>query len=181
MIGRKLRQRYQIIKKLGAGGFSEGLARINIDKKCGYIDQTEQVVIQPQFDWAERFCEELAAVKIDKKWGYIDKSGQLVIQPQFDWAKEFSEGLAAIAYDINWKFGYINKIGRIIIQPQFEDAGNFHGGIAWIRIEEKQRYIDTKGRFIDSPWGLYIKGNYCTNPIWWSAKIGFICVHLWCQ
>ena len=34
-----------------AGSFSEGLARVEIDYKWGFIDITGKFVIEPKFDW----------------------------------------------------------------------------------------------------------------------------------
>lgn len=77
-------------------GFFEGLARVGIDEKIGYIDAKGRIVIQPRFDWAGDFSEGLAAVGIGSSLGYIDKTGALVIEPRFDLAQDFSDGLAAV-------------------------------------------------------------------------------------
>jgi hypothetical protein len=49
-------------------------------EKWGYIDRTGKVVIEPQFDFADRFSEELAAIRVGNEtvgqYGYIDKTGQ---------------------------------------------------------------------------------------------------------
>ena len=68
--------------------------------KYGYMDKEGNVVINPQFDYAEGFSEGLASVRIGDresgKYGYIDKEGKMVINPQFDLAWRFSEGLAKV-------------------------------------------------------------------------------------
>jgi uncharacterized lipoprotein YddW (UPF0748 family) len=46
-----------------ADSFSEGLARVRIGDKWGYIDQTGQFVISPQFDEANSFSEGVALVQ----------------------------------------------------------------------------------------------------------------------
>ncbi len=46
-----------------ADSFSEGLARVKIGNKWGYIDKKGKLVIQPQFDEAASFSEGLALVK----------------------------------------------------------------------------------------------------------------------
>ena len=68
-------------------------------KKCGFIDKSGKVVIEPQFDDVGAFIEGLAWVKKDGKWGFIDKSGKVVIEPQFDGAGDFSEGLAWVVIE----------------------------------------------------------------------------------
>ena len=43
------------------------------------------IVINPQFDWADSFSDGLAAVLIGDdttgKWGFIDKTGRIAINP----------------------------------------------------------------------------------------------------
>ena len=46
-----------------AYGFSEGLARVMIRKKYGYMDKKGEIVIKPQFRGAGDFHEGLAWVK----------------------------------------------------------------------------------------------------------------------
>jgi hypothetical protein len=143
--------------------------------KCGYIDKTGKVVIEPRFGSAYSFSEGLAVVMTgDMKpgqkwaWGYIDKAGKFVIEPQFAFASGFSEGLAAVcvgdfstpAKEIEDfpKWGYIDKTGKIVITPQFSglSQGNFSGGMAWVSLEffpspDSRRgpsYIDRTGKFI---------------------------------
>ncbi|MBD2085891.1 S-layer homology domain-containing protein [Trichocoleus sp. ST-U3] len=46
-----------------AEAFSEGLARVKIADKWGYIDKTGKLVISPQFDEADAFSEGVALVR----------------------------------------------------------------------------------------------------------------------
>jgi hypothetical protein len=77
----------------------------------GYIDQSGDWVIKPQFEYAGGFSDNgLARVKVNGKWGYIDQAGDWVIKPQFDWADSFSDnGLASVEF--NGKYGYIDQSG----------------------------------------------------------------------
>jgi hypothetical protein len=61
--------------------FSEGLVRVEIDGKHGYIDTTGRIVIKPQFDAASHFWQGLALVEVDKGYGYIDTAGQYIWNP----------------------------------------------------------------------------------------------------
>jgi WG containing repeat len=80
-----------------SGGFSDGLVAVGVgnsnpnpikesnDLKYGYIDRTGTFVINPQFDFANKFTEGLAKVRIGKgndwKLGYINKDGKYVWEP----------------------------------------------------------------------------------------------------
>lgn len=130
---------------------------VKIHKKQGYIDQTGQVVIQPQFNFASEFSEGLAVVEIDHKRGYINQCGQIVIPPQFLEAYSFSEGLAAVRIISMWgygyidKFGYIDKSGQIAIQPRFDRTSSFSKGLAAIEIDNNWGYIDQTGLVVIQP------------------------------
>ena len=122
--------------------------------KCGFIDNTGEMIIKPQFNDCKKFSEGLAPVKIGEKWGYIDKNVEIVIKPQFDNAFSFSQGLAPVK--IGEKWGYIDKSGKVVINPQFDASYSFSEGLARIEIGEDWRnrkwgYIDMTGKYIWQP------------------------------
>ena len=47
-----------------AGDFTEGLARVKVGQKWGYIDKTGKVVIEPIFEKVRDFRNGLSPVKI---------------------------------------------------------------------------------------------------------------------
>jgi hypothetical protein len=122
----------KVITRAGSGGgFSEGLAAICENEKCGYIDHDGNVVIPFKHKEAGRFFDGLAIVKFGDNWGYIDRSGKFAIQPQFELGLgEFHEGLAVIVTE--GKVGYIDKAGRIVIPAKYEAAYDFSEGLAMV-------------------------------------------------
>ena len=54
---------------------------MKIGENWGYIDKTGEMVVNPQFDSAEKFCQGLAEVTIGSKTGYINKAGKYVWNP----------------------------------------------------------------------------------------------------
>jgi hypothetical protein len=149
-------------------GFSEGMARVKIKGKWGYIDKTGKLIINPIYDDANEFKDGLAAVaKIDEKknekqWGFIDKSGAVKINFQFIEDKEknrckpdyFSEGLAFVSSD-GKQWGCIDKEGKYQINPQFEGQNwgmsHFKNGVAIVSQGNSFGYIDKNGRYIINP------------------------------
>src|SRR5260370_41783788 len=59
----------------------------------GYIDNSGDIVIEPQFEVAGVFSEGMGHVMLGNSVGYIDVTGKLVIPAQFSFAYSFTEGL----------------------------------------------------------------------------------------
>ena len=116
----------------------------------GYVDESGQWVIEPQFEFAGDFAEGLAVIELNGQFGFIDPSGAVVIEPQYDFAADFAFGLAPVAAD--GKFGYIDQAGQVVIEPQFNDARSFTSeGLAAVRPDETYGYIDQNGQFVVEP------------------------------
>ena len=178
------------------------LLPVKVSGKWGYTNTTGQLVINPQFDYAEDFHEGRAVVCLGKpcswwdaentashseeRWGYIDASGKMVITPQYAKAAEFSEGLASVCTgDCSanptrpFNRGYIDRDGKIVIPMQFGIAANFSEGLAQVCVgkckwKEKEGYSGKFG-FIDH------SGHFVINPQYDDAfdfKNGFAKVTL---
>ena len=138
-----------------------------VNDQRGYIDNSGNIVIEPQFAGAEDFSEGLAVVatgrnRLDE--GYIDETGKFVIKPRFDKARKFSEGLAAVGFRERWRiidgektlvgslhpsytWGYINRTGEYVVEPKYSEADGFSEGLAAVRQpNDKYIFIDRKGK-----------------------------------
>jgi len=97
------------------------LAGVKSNDKWGFINQSGEWVIQPQFDNVESFAEGFAGAKTGKDWGYIDQTGTWVIRPEYKRAEDFAEGLARVIMrledDNKWVF--IGKDGKQVFLQQF--------------------------------------------------------------
>ena len=131
--------------------------------KCGFIDKTGKMVIEPQFDVASEFREGLAAVRIGSfetgKVGYIDTEGKFVINPIYDDAYDFSEGLSRVRIgDINTgKWGYGDRtavLGCIRIPRWFGTCEDWRQG--------------------DRKMGVYRQNRQSSN----RTKV-FLCKYIW--
>jgi hypothetical protein len=79
---------------------------VRVSSKWGYMNSSGQLVINPQFDYADDFHEGRARVCLGAScWepsndaplsGFIDISGKMVVTPQYWEADVFSEGLADV-------------------------------------------------------------------------------------
>jgi hypothetical protein len=62
--------------------FNEGLARVELNGKWGFIDKTGKEVISLKYDVANYFFEGLALVKLNDRKFYIDKNGNEIKDEQ---------------------------------------------------------------------------------------------------
>lgn len=124
----------------------EPLFRIVQNRKWGFIANIGQMMIKPQFNYAEDFSEGLAAFKSGGKWGFIDRTGKVVIKPQFEEVRDFLEGRAAFKSSNKW--GFIDTTGRVIIAPQFDEVRLFFEGRAAVRKDGKWGFIDRDGNYV---------------------------------
>lgn len=130
--------------------FTDGLAKVSVNGKFGFIDKSGKFVINPQDKNIGSFQQGLATIS-DKsgvlQLGYVNKNGQVVIPQQFKQAGEFSEGLANVMFE-NGKYGYIDKTGKTVIEPQFDYAGTFYDERAVVSIGTKNGYVDKIGKVV---------------------------------
>lgn len=163
------------------------LLPVKVSGKWGYVNGSGQLVINPQFDFAEEFHEGRGRICLGKPcdiwdtystsptvpntslWGFIDTSGKVVITPKYPEVSTFSEGLATVCTgDCSSKptqpfsRGYIDRDGKMVIPPQFGIASNFSEGLAQVCIgkciwEEGSGYNGKFG-FIDH------SGHFVINP-----------------
>lgn len=126
----------------------EGFARVKIEDKWGFIDNTGSFIVPPLYDVVGPFSEGLASVLIESNVGFINREGKVVIDPKFDlpdgWnIKEnliqlykFRDGMSPAI--INGNYGYIDCEGQFIIPPTFSTASEFISGRAAVSISNKQ-------------------------------------------
>ncbi|MCW5961547.1 MAG: WG repeat-containing protein [Pyrinomonadaceae bacterium] len=127
--------------------FWDGLGRIKLDDKWGYIDTQGTMVIPPQFDEAGPFSDGIARVEKNRKVFYINKLGQKVIELSENMGSgHFAEGLAF--FDINGSeiFGFVNTKGEVVIEPKFREVDEFVEGRARVYIDGKYGFIDKLGK-----------------------------------
>mgnify|MGYP003291734872 CR=1 FL=1 len=60
-------------------GFSKGLAPVQQNGKCGFINTKGEVVIPCIYDEAGWFSEGLALVKQNGKWSIINTEGKVIV------------------------------------------------------------------------------------------------------
>jgi hypothetical protein len=149
------------------GGFSEGLAFIEIQKVLAVIDTAGNILYRLDYEEAGQFSEGYAPVQIEGSWGYIDRAGLEVITPMYHWAAPFSEGQAVVAQERedHIKYYYINKAGKAG-GFRFDLADDFSEGLAAFMVTgqngaEKFGYLSSKGTIAILPTYQYAESFNC--------------------
>jgi hypothetical protein len=107
-----------------ADGFREGRARVRLkqQKRCGYIDPSGAVVIEPRFASASvYFSEGLASVK------------------EREDRPDSSKGPASVKLDQMAPRGFIDLDGNMVIEPKFFSTQSFQGGLCLVETEKAIR------------------------------------------
>lgn len=160
-----------------ADNFKNGLARIKINNKWGFINKDYQYAIKPIYDEIRNFSYDLALFRKNNKWGFVDLSGKEINSNYFDSALSFSEGLAAVKKDNLW--GYINRYGDYAIKPKFDNAESFIYGLANV---DNVGYIDQSGTFVWSQGQFADNDGYKSimDTVKYNLDLGTnVCVNQW--
>lgn len=122
----------------------------NFEKKRGYIDIDENILIPFIYDDLGIFAQGRVFAKKDGKLGYLDRSGKTVIPFQFNEAKYFYKpGLAIVRQDK--KYGLIDTLGNYVLADMYDKIDYSRGNeIAAVKQNNK--------------WGFYFpKDNVLTD------------------
>lgn len=150
-----------------ANNFKEGMARVVLDGKVGYIDTKGIEVIPCKYQSCVKeneFREGYAIVYYDNKCKYIDKTGHILTQHNYDEAAPFYNGLACVKKD--GCYGCINKQGHEVIPCKYPNSFFFKDGIAVLKsgyyLEKngdkiiEKRYVNKAGKCVSPP--IYSEG-----------------------
>ncbi|KAF0128463.1 MAG: KWG Leptospira repeat protein [Bacteroidetes bacterium] len=126
--------------------FSEGLSRVKLNGKFGYINQQGNETIPLIYTNASDFSEGIAIVGRNGKFGYLDIQGKEMIPLKYDMASDFKEGLARVR--LNGKYGFFDKKGKLGIILKYEYAEDFNKGLSLVVFNGKRGYIDKRGNWV---------------------------------
>lgn len=120
-------------------------------QKWGYIDQSGQFQIYPQFTEADGFQDNgLAIVWVDQQAGVIDKTGKFVIPPIYEWIQPFSEGLAVALLEGKGNL-VVDEKGQVVTAKHYPYISNYKEGRAYFQDGNLSGYLDEKGREVIPP------------------------------
>jgi hypothetical protein len=120
-------------------------------KKFGFINLNNEVVIPAKFDGAQNFKNGLAAIKIGDLWGFINTKGEIVIQPKYGTVLDFYNQIAKVSIkEIGFMqtgtYTYINQKGEDVPESSILGAPVYFNGLKPVKAENgKYGYKNNKG------------------------------------
>ncbi len=147
--------------------FSDGLAVAHIKGKCGYIDHSGKVAIQPVYQTAAPFCEGYAIVSNTAGAAMIDTKGEASACEGR--CLGFAEGFFLVhngRFELDKRrLFYVDKNGQRSFPQEYPEARLFSEGLAvvsdgtgTITSNQSYGYIDMSGAMVIHPQ-FYVAGN----------------------
>lgn len=86
------------------GDFKEGVAKVRIEDKYGFIYPNGKLAIPVKFHYCEDFIGGYAIIREKNNWGAINKRGRIIIKPNLDYKSVLDQ--------LRIKYGRIQVIGE---------------------------------------------------------------------
>ncbi|HRP03210.1 MAG TPA: WG repeat-containing protein [Candidatus Kapabacteria bacterium] len=143
----QIKQKYYFLEKSYFENipFHEGLARVNLKDKWGFIDTNGIEVVKPEYDYVDNFTDLYALVNYNNKYGIINKKGELIIPCEYKHLNSFYYGLSL--YQDKNAYWFINIKREKVLGP-YEFAKEFTYPETIVKINNKYGIIDISGRFL---------------------------------
>ncbi len=127
--------------------FSEGLARVRLTGKYGFVNSAGKLVIPTVYEQVSDFSDGFALAWKDGRVFFIDQKGVNTFKKTYRNASAFSNRLALVWDEEGRKAGFINTKGELVIPQIYEKAFSFNGGLAPVKQDHENDFkvIGLKG------------------------------------
>jgi hypothetical protein len=143
--------------------YYEGLARVKMNKKYGFIDRDNNVVIPIKYDEADDIpMSKMYRVKFNNEWGFVNSKGVEVVNPKYEDIGYLPSGNIFEA-KLHGKWGIVDLQGEIIIPFTYE----------FIHHRTDDELIEAK---LKGKWGFINIKNEVIIPLKYDETSGFIWV-----
>ncbi len=165
--------------------FTEGLGRVRVNGKYGFVDKTGKLVIPAKYDGAMEFKDGFAPVFLNGKAFFIDKKGVDLFKKSFKAVAHFSNGLA-MCTDSTGKRGFIDVKGNTVIPFTLYGSYPFYGDITsvsyddqspWKAVNKKGEVVFTFNDKVKSVLGSFSEGLvqvYVDGPAGYNSHFDFV-------
>ncbi len=95
--------------------------------KWGYLDTSGQVIVTPQYSFAQNFVNNVGLVQLENKWGMVGKDGIERIPCKYDELDflENSKNSVLQIFTHQKKYGLIDTSGQVRVDMVYDDIGRF--------------------------------------------------------
>jgi hypothetical protein len=116
--------------------------------RCGYVDESGAVVLEPQFLKAHRFSCGVGRVSGAGE-RFVRKDGSFLVDRAFSWTSDFSDGVG-LAWDGKRWFAFDTE-GRLLFESSETSFLRFREGLAPFRRGELWGFADQTGACVIEP------------------------------
>lgn len=161
-----------------AGSLVDGLARVTVDGKVGFIDRSGNFVIEPVFDVAASFERGMGRTwaERDGAGGLIDKAGAWVLRTGYQLMYLATSGTDRSPF--GWQFkkanrwGLLDLDGRVVLEADFDQGIQRCDDGRLVAFRNKEwLYFKADGSPLQPPDGRLIDGA-CGGTPPYTLKIG---------
>jgi len=132
--------------------FSEGLhpAPIKLNEREGYIDKEDNMVIEPIYEFAGKFCGGIASVQKNGLYGAIDKKNNIIIPFKYDFVYSNHGGVSMVEIKDGKirKFGLLNSKGETILPCIYDSIIWKTDNVIWAEKNGQLGAIDNNNNII---------------------------------
>jgi hypothetical protein len=127
--------------------FNEGLIAFRSGDRWGYLNESEEVVIEAKYEAAGRFNDGEAIVKQNGTYNLIDSSGtKLLVKEYSALYRDVSTGNILYLEESQW--GFMDNDGEILTDSTYDYIQESSQGIFLVRKNDKYGYVDSEGEEI---------------------------------
>jgi WG containing repeat len=162
-----------------AGALTDGLARVVINGKTGFIDRTGNFVIEPVFDKAWEFRPGIGRTSAERDGivGVIDKAGSWVFETNYQHIDLRTYPKLGIVLGWNFKkddrWGLLNLDGRVLLNADFDQAVHYCTNGRLEAYKNKERfYFKADGSPLQPPDGRLVDASCFGGVSPYILKIG---------
>lgn len=123
----------------------------NNQGKWGYVDDSDNLVIDYTYDDAAMFNNGVAIVRKGNRCGLISPSGEEVVAPKYNSITPAGVNVYRVSASgklkdgvwIDEKYGFISKSGEELLPPVYDEIGIFTDGVAYVKKGDLYGYINS--------------------------------------
>lgn len=141
--------------------FSEGLARVEEDKRIYFIDTDGKIRIKTHRNriYDDYMYEGLIRIESNNGFGFVNATGNIVVRPNLEDASLPAN--MRIAIKKNGHYGIIDTKGKSVLKPMFDFISRFSEGFAIFMDSGLRGYMDIFGNTVIKPSFLAAGNFFC--------------------